>query len=185
MHDFLLCPHYQGIQDLLWLMVAEAWAVGNTTGHQYRKNVTVRSAYGAQQPGRDQAWTRPRRSAQRYLLQSLQVSIPSIYRSETYKDQDRHKRYQRPTCLLGTLQPRTLSRPYLPSVLLSDEKHTRLNLAYSDWSVYEFSQKNTIESINGVFGCAVNSTYLSDYAGDLSMGTYLLSMVLDRRLSLG
>jgi hypothetical protein len=42
-------------QDLLWLMVAEAWAVGNTTSPLVSGNEAVWRAYGAQQPGRGQA----------------------------------------------------------------------------------------------------------------------------------
>jgi hypothetical protein len=117
------------------------------------------------------------------VLSSHYLSADSAFQSKTYKDQDQRKHCRQPTCLLGTLQPRTLSRPYLSSVLLFNQKHTRLNFAYSDWSVYEFSEKNTIESVNGVFGCAVNSTYLSARADYLSMGTYLLSRVLDRQSS--
>jgi Ni/Co efflux regulator RcnB len=73
MHAFHYYPRLW-TQDLLWLMVAEAWAVGNTTGHQYRKSEAVWKAYGAQQPERDQAWMRPKQSAQRYPLQSLLIS---------------------------------------------------------------------------------------------------------------
>lgn len=59
-------------------------------------------AYGAQQSGRGQAWMQPKRSARRYLLQSLRLSITPVHVIATYKDQDRRKHYQRRTCLLGT-----------------------------------------------------------------------------------
>jgi hypothetical protein len=75
MHAFHNYPRLW-TQDLLWLIVAEAWAVGNTTGPLVSGDEAVRRAYGAQQPARDQASKRPRRSAQRYPLQSLLVSIP-------------------------------------------------------------------------------------------------------------
>jgi hypothetical protein len=56
-------------------MVAEAWAVGNTTCPLVWGNEAVWRAYGAQQPGHDQAWTQPKQSAQRCPLQSLFISL--------------------------------------------------------------------------------------------------------------
>ena len=182
MHAFHFYVHVLDYSRPLVVDGGRSLSGGEYDWHISNARPACEGAYGAQRPGHDQAWRRPRRSAQRYPLQSLLVSIPSIIRVRLTRIKTGINTI---SSGLVSSEPdnRELSLDHTYHQPCSPGKHTRLNLAYSDWSVYEFSKKNTIESVNGVFGCAVDSTYLSDRIVHLSLGAYLLSMVLDQRLS--
>jgi len=62
--------------------------------------------------------------------------------------------------------------------MVAEERCTRLNLTDSDGSVDEFSEEDTVECVDGVFGRAVDTTWSSGLCCEL---TYLQSMVLAQR----
>jgi len=78
MHAFLFYKHILDYSRPLVVDGSRSLSGGEYDWHISNARPACEGAYGAQRPGRDQAWKRPRRSAQRCPLQSLLVSISSI-----------------------------------------------------------------------------------------------------------